>query len=385
VISPAVEEKMKSVLAGSKSLDDSIAALHKWVSHDIRYVAIELGRGGYVPRSAETVVRTGFGDCKDKAMLFLAALKKIGVSGYPVLLNINGFAQKATPSLGQFNHMIAAVKRGNTYEFADLTAPTYPVGHLPRPEQGSLAVMVKEKGGEQITLPETPASETVDETRINGVLGEDGNFSGTIENWYTGDLDPALRALFQSPLDSTRGKFIGREIAGQYFERVETDSLIAFDGNDFRAQARIKMKVVKAKLVSRAGDISLLTNPVTPMDSWSPMADLIERQKDRKLPYETGQIIGPSTTHVDVRIRMPAGWKATLPADVKLNGPIGRFEVKYSQSGNELHIERTIAAISATLPASRQSEIVDWLRKAGSDDGKVIVLKAPPHSVASRE
>ena len=98
---------MKSVLANSKSLDDSIRALHKWVAQDIRYVAVELGRGGYVPRTPETVVRTGFGDCKDKAMLFLAALRKIGVTGYPVLLNISGAERKETPSLGQFNHMSA--------------------------------------------------------------------------------------------------------------------------------------------------------------------------------------------------------------------------------------------------------------------------------------
>ena len=50
-ISPSVEEKMKSVLAGAKSLDDSVRRIHKWVAQDIRYVAIELGRGGYVPRS----------------------------------------------------------------------------------------------------------------------------------------------------------------------------------------------------------------------------------------------------------------------------------------------------------------------------------------------
>ena len=97
-LAPSVEQKMKTVLTNSKSLDDSIRAIHKWVAQDIRYVAIELGRGGYVPRNAETVVRTGFGDCKDKAMLFIAAMKKMGVTAYPVLLNISGAERKETPS-----------------------------------------------------------------------------------------------------------------------------------------------------------------------------------------------------------------------------------------------------------------------------------------------
>lgn len=383
-ITPSVEEKMAKVLTGARSLEDSIDALHKWVAQDIRYVAIELGRGGYVPRSAEAVVRTGFGDCKDKAMLFLAALRKIGVTGYPVLLNINGAERKETPSLGQFNHMIAAVKRGDGYQFADLTAGTYPLGRLPRSEQGNLAVLVKEKGAEQIMLPETPASETADETRITGTLVEDGSFSGTIEHWWTGDLDPMMRTLFQTPPDSTQRQFLGRAVASQYFERPETDSLVAFDGKDLHARARIRTKVIKAKMVSKVGDVSLLTNPVRPMDSWLQLADMIERQKDRKLPYETTRIVAPSKTHVEVRIQMPTGWTATLPPSMKVDGPVARYEVKYSQVGNELRIERTLTGIKATLPASRQAEIVEWLRKAGSDEGKLIVLKAPAHSLAMR-
>lgn len=383
-VTPPVEAKMAEVLTGSRTLGDSIAAIHKWVSQDIRYVAIELGRGGYVPRSAETVVRTGFGDCKDKAMLFLAAMKKIGVTGYPVLLNINGSVNKDAPSLSRFNHMIAAINVGNATQYTDLTAGTFPLGQLPRSEQGSLAVIVKEKNGEQITLPKSTESGTAEETIITGTLGEDGNFSGNVENNWTGDYAPGIRMLFQTAPDSSRRRFVGRALAGQFLERPETDSLVAFDGKDLRSQAKVTTHVSKAKMISKAGELSLLVNPVHPPPSYPGLADLLDGMKDRKLPFDAKFFAPLSKNHVDVRIKLPMGWTATLPPDIRLDGPVGVYVVTYSQKGNELHIEKTSSGSGAVIPASRKPEIVDFLRKASADAGKLIPIKAPIHSVASR-
>ena len=382
-ITPSVEAKMATVLAGSRSLDDSIAALHKWVSQDIRYVAIELGRGGYVPRSAETVVRTGFGDCKDKAMLFLATLRKIGVTGYPVLLNAFG-ARGDNASLGQFNHMVAAVKRGNGYVFADLTAGSNEIGRLPRSELGGIAVIVKEKEGEVITLPKGQFDQNVDDAHIDGTLGEDGNFSGSVENTRTGDLAVAIRMAFSTPLDSMKKKAIGQILASEYFARPETDSLVGFDGKDFHAEAKVRFKVTKAKMLTRAGGVALLENPIRPVSFMPPLADAIDNKKERKLPYSAKTLLGPSTERITARITLPTGWTATLPANVKLDGPVGYYEMKYSQSGRELRIERTLRGYDVVLPPTAKAAIVDWLRKAGSEDGKMIVLNAPVHSVASR-
>jgi hypothetical protein len=381
-ISPSVEEKMKSVLTGAKSLDDSIRRIHKWVAQDIRYVAIELGRGGYVPRNAETVVRTGFGDCKDKAMLFLAALKKIGVTGYPVLLNIYGAERKETPSLGQFNHMIAAVKRGKGYEFADLTAGNYAFAKLPRSEQGNLAVVVKENDSEEITLPESPSSDALIDAAISGKLGEDGVFAGRYEETRRGYLEATMREVFKDPLDPAKRSNFGRAITGLYFDRPETDSLVAFDGKDLSAEVKVSAKITKARMVTRIGDVNLLTNPLRPMESYSRVADAIAEDNDRKLPYDMSKFTPQYTTHSVVRIKLPVGWTAILPKSEKLTGPVARYEVSYTQVGDELRIERTLTGLKGVVPVSRRQEIVEQLRKMGSDEAKLIVLKGSPHSLA---
>lgn len=380
-VTPSVEEKMKTVLANAKSLDDSIRALHKWVAQDIRYVAIELGRGGYVPRSAETVVRTGYGDCKDKAMLFLAALKKIGVTGYPVLLNITGAENKETPSLAQFNHMIAAVKRANGYQFADLTAGNYALGNLPRSEQGNLAVLVKENDAEEIRLPEA-SSEAAIETTITGTLGEDGIFTGKYEEVRHGYIDATLRMAFQTMPDSVTRQAVGQGLARLYFDRPETDSLVGFDGKDLSAEARMSTRIKRAKIVSKTGETNLLTNPIRPMESYERLADAMSEEKDRKLPYDVSEMVPEYRLHTLVVIKLPAGWKATLPQSVKLDGPVARYSLQFSQTGNELRIERALAGLKGTIPASRKSEIVDFLRKLGSEDTRLIEIKGAAHTLA---
>ena len=376
-ITPSVEEKMALALAGARTLDDSISALHRWVAQDIRYVSIALGQGGYVPRTPETVVRTGYGDCKDKAMLFLAALKKIGVTGYPVLLNISGSEQKGSPSLLQFNHMIAAVKRGNGYQYADLTAGNYPLGRLPRSEEGNVAVIVKDNEGEEVRLPESSIADEGIETEIAGTLSEDGYFSGTFEELRKGHLEGTLHMLLQSDLDSARKQNLLKLTASPYFERPESDSLQSFDARNLNAPVRTKMKITRAKMVSKAGDIMLMSNPARPMPNHARTADALEREKDRKLPYQTDKIVAPYTTHLDFRVKLPAGWTAVLPKDQLVDAPLARYEVKFSQTGDELRILRTLSGRKNLVPTAQRSELIGWLRALATEDAKQIVLKAP--------
>ena len=314
-------------------------------------------------------------------MLFLAALKKIGVTGYPVLLNISGAERKETPSLGQFNHMIAAVKRGKHYEFADLTAGNYPLGSLPPSEQGNLAVLVKETDGEQITLPESSTEAGID-ALITGKLSEDGNFSGRYEQVRHGYLQASMRTLFQNPLDSLVRQNVSRNLTRFYFDKAETDSLVAFDGKDLSAEARVSTRITRAKIVSVVGDVRLMTNPVRPIEAYARIADNIESDKDRKLPYDMSKFVPQYTTHDVVRIKLPVGWTAVLPKSEKINGPVARYEMSYTQIGDELRIERTLTGLKGIIPASRRMEIVDALRKMGNDDAKLIVLKGAPHSLA---
>ena len=103
-VTPAVAAKLADVVKGASTREDSIRAIHRWIAQDIRYVSIALGIGGYQPRTPDEVVATGYGDCKDKATLFIAALDKMGVTAYPVILNSRGGVRRELPTIEQLDH-----------------------------------------------------------------------------------------------------------------------------------------------------------------------------------------------------------------------------------------------------------------------------------------
>ncbi|WP_445679487.1 DUF3857 domain-containing protein [Radicibacter daui] len=95
-----------------------MGAALRLVQDTIRYVGIEIGTGSFLPRRPEEVVSTGYGDCKDKALLLATALRRLGIEAHVALVNSNRGEALAgdLPSPYRFDHAIVeAVVDGKTY------------------------------------------------------------------------------------------------------------------------------------------------------------------------------------------------------------------------------------------------------------------------------
>src|SRR5256884_7930285 len=85
--SPELKQKVASLASSSRTPLEKMKALANFAQSDIRYVAIELGIGGWQPHAAPEVFTHHYGDCKDKATLMGAMLQEIGVDSYYVIIN----------------------------------------------------------------------------------------------------------------------------------------------------------------------------------------------------------------------------------------------------------------------------------------------------------
>ncbi len=110
--SPELKQKVASLTASTSTSLGKMKALGEFAQHDVRYVAIELGIGGWQPHSAAEVFTHHYGDCKDKATLMGAMLHEIGVDSYYVVINSErGSITPETPAYkGGFDHVIIAIK-----------------------------------------------------------------------------------------------------------------------------------------------------------------------------------------------------------------------------------------------------------------------------------
>ena len=375
-ITPKVAAKITQVVTGSKTREDSVRAIHRWVAQDIRYVSIALGMGGYQPRAPETVVETGFGDCKDKTTLFVAALAKIGVTAFPVILSSDGIVKRDLPTISQFDHAIAAVQKPAGYQFVDLTAGLVPYGQLPASEQGGFALVVHPDGrAEEVVLPIDSASANREDLRISGRLSEDGMFNGTYDATAQGSPSELLRTLFENPLDSAQRADFPKELVHKFFESADADSLVIFKGKDLSVTPRLSFRIRNANAVVDAGGTRILTIPLGNMSGMTRMAATLAKEPTRRLPIDASRIIGPHLSATTVSIILPKGWKAKLPTNVSASSSFGSYVSEYSQVGDELRISRTISGTRAILPPERINDLIAWLQAIGKDDSKFIVLE----------
>ncbi len=109
LVTPEIQQKAATLTAGCADVTCKVNRLARFVQKDVRYVEISLLATGYTPHPAPQVLRTQYGDCKDKAILLASLLKAEGIASYPLLVNTVRGA--TTPDFASpfFNHMILAV------------------------------------------------------------------------------------------------------------------------------------------------------------------------------------------------------------------------------------------------------------------------------------
>jgi hypothetical protein len=378
-----LRDTVTALVQHAVTLDDSIRAIHRWVAQDIRYVALELGIGGYQPRWVDTVMATGFGDCKDKSTLFIAALGAIGIDAYPVLLRAGGPSDRTLPTISAFNHEIAAIKRGQGYEFVDLTSELSPLGTMPFGDAGQFALVVHRDGHtEEVMTPSQPPDSNRIETRLVGTLSPDGVLGGRLTMDATGAAAMGLRSLMRNRMDSAQRETFTRNLAGGTYPGAKGDSLVTFDGKDLSAKPRISLVIRDGQATQRSGatDILALSSGSA---KFTELADALEAQAPRKMPIDGAKAAGLFVVIDETRVTMPEGWQARLPPSVTAKSIFGSYESAYRQDGRDLIVRREVSGTGGVFPKETAPALIAWFRAMAADRTSFIVIDHPPAGAAA--
>ena len=154
------------LLTEGKTSREALLSLIDYVQSEIRYVAVEVGIGGYRPSSPADVFERRWGDCKDKALLFIQLLNVAGIKAYPVLIRLDSHRRidRDFPSPWGFNHMIVAVEMDGIERlakdpiaedlfFVDTTQTRGKLSWLNPWVQGREALVVGEGFNRLVTMP----------------------------------------------------------------------------------------------------------------------------------------------------------------------------------------------------------------------------------------
>ena len=192
---PAIRVATQALIQEMESELDKMNKIHDFVARKIRYVGIEHGRGGIVPRLTTKTFERQFGDCKDKVALFIEMARMAGLEAYPVLAstqrkNLNKFM---LPAHIYFNHVVACVRTKNGKEqCTDLTDPFTDSTQLPYYMNGTVGLPLEAENNQPVTFPEMEFTWKVKMVMSNE-LQSDGSIIETLDRSYLGHYGSFFR------------------------------------------------------------------------------------------------------------------------------------------------------------------------------------------------
>jgi hypothetical protein len=389
--SPEIKEKVAALTASETTTLGKMRAIGKFVQDDIRYVAIELGIGGWQPHVASEIFAHHFGDCKDKATLTSTMLKEIGVGSYYVAVNTyRGAVNEKTPAVNWFNHVILAIKLPEGIEDANLKAvfqhktlgkllifdPTdemTPFGSLRGELQANYGLLVTDAGGELIELPELPPALNGTRRTAKLTLTSNGTLTGDVTELRLGDSATdqryALRVVATDkdrikPIEDTlSGSFASYRITHAAISNLkQTDQPFAYD-----------YSLIADNYAKTAGDLLL----VRPRVLGSKASPLLETKEPRKFPVE---FPGPSLDSDTFEITLPAGYEVSdLPPPVDVDYPFASYHSKTEANGNTLKYTRRLEVKELTVPLAQMENLKLFYRIIATDERNTAVLQPASH------
>jgi transglutaminase-like putative cysteine protease len=389
--SPQLKQKVMELTADRPVLLAKMQALAAFVQDDIRYVAIELGIGGYQPHAAADVFSHEYGDCKDKATLLGAMLEQIGVKSYPVIINASrGVVTPATPPTPfGFNHAILAValpadledasieatyshpKLGKLLLF-DPTNPVTPFGSLSGSLQGNYGLLVTPDGGELVQLPALPPSANGVTRTAALTLDKAGTLRGDVREVRQGDRAAEQRfALRSAKADTDRIRPIERLLSTSLSSYEITKASVVNLPTSSRAfEWRYSLEASHyGKVVS---DVLLIRPRVVGSES---RADL-ETREPREHPFE---FEAPERDSDVFEIALPPGYQLdSLPQPVDVDDDFATYHSKTELIGRTLRYTRSYQIDKLSVPADKTEELRALFRIIEADERNEAVLKRAP-------
>lgn len=392
---PDINNKFAEITGGKPTPQEKMREIAGYIQKDIRYVAIEVGIGGWQPHSASEIFSHRYGDCKDKATLMSTMLKLAGIDSYYLFINTRrGAVGPETPPERMFNHAILAIRLpaeltdnrfqavyahprlGNLLIF-DPTSEKTPIGQLNGELQGNYALLVTPEGGELIKTPELP-------TGSSGII-RSGKFSldpqGTLkaEVQETRKGDPAAWERHEQTSvanNKDRVKRMEQEISlsiGMF--QITSASMTGLEANE--SPFGYSYAFMAPGYAKQAGDLLMVRPRVMGVET----SDLLETKEPRKFPviFE-----GPRKDTDSFEIKLPPGYVVDdLPPAVDLEYSFGSYHSKTEATGGTLKYSRTFEIKELSVPLNKMDDLKKFYRAIAGDERNTAVLKPAAAAAAA--
>jgi len=385
--SEPIKQQVNGLTAGKTTQLQKMQAIAGFVQHDIRYVAISLGIGGWQPHAAPDVFSHRYGDCKDKATLMRTMLRQIGMDSYHVVINTQrGSITRETPAHNGFNHVILAIKLPDNVNdpsliavmqhpslgrilFFDPTNELMPFGQIGGYLQANYGLLVTPEGGELVELPQQPPAMNSIQRVGKLTLDANGMLKGDVTESRLGDRASSERWRLRTVTKNVdRIKPIESLLAGSLSSfQIVRASVANLEQTD--QPFGFNYSFESDNYAKNAGNLLLVRPRVLGSKSWG----VLETKEPRKFPLE---FEGPSRDTDVFDIALPPGYEVDeLPPPTDADFSFGSYHSKTEASGQMLHYTRSMEIKELSVPVSKMDDLKKFYRMIAADERNTAVLK----------
>lgn len=308
--------------------------LYAWTRDSIRYCAIEIGMGGWIPHASDEVERLRYGDCKDKANLLKALLTAVDVKSRLVTIysSVAPRPFRLPVIAANFNHAILVVDLDDGPVFVDPTTRTVAFADLPPNDEDRMCLPIDASGSPLVPTPASSPTTDYRHAQYRLTAGADGQVTGKVEATLAGHFADRFReGLLETPESKWRDLY-----------RSALGSSFSFDG----ATLTNERPPVFVTPVGVAGDVHLDRGGDT--DSLSTLwraSELLEAQApliDPERP-DVALMLWANEAVVDVvEITLPESFRIKqLPEPVSYDSPLLSYRVEWV-GGETLTLKRSL-------------------------------------------
>ena len=364
-VTPEIQKLADELTSGREGIE-AVRAIYQWLCHNVHYVAVYMNAtDSWTPHRASEVLANGFGDCKDKYVLFASLLRARGIEAEPALvLWSNSFERLPLWTPAQFDHCLAYLPAFDVY--ANPTNPYADLGVLEQSLSGKFVVHGV-RGGRVARTPETRSDRHRYVTDHRVRIDADGNVTGEATMEFTGRISAYFRARL-----ATTGRL----------EDVATDSLLgspeggsgdfAFttDPTDLETPLRCDASWSTEQAIDTRGQTIRFAVPTGVEFASSSRALPFLVGDARRFPVVVATVEGEWTHHIEI----PEGYTVShLPRPRNLDNLCGGYSSEYDvDADGTIRVVRKLRLQKDVVPPEQYPMVRELLRAWVQDSRAVL-------------
>lgn len=359
-------QQVQALVKDCKNDYEKVKLIYEYAQQKNRYVAVEVGIGGWQSIDAETVDRLSYGDCKALSNYTRSLLEAAGIKAVYASVSAGDQPMRIDPSFprNSFNHMILCVPMKQDSLWLECTNSHYPCGYLGDFTDDRYVLLCVENGSH---LAKTPCFGKENRITTSGVVKLDafGNATAQFQRNYQG---------------AWYGNYLGLKLMDETDRQSAILRLITIPSFKVTNYSIVENKAQKPSLnlhldmdlphyATLMGERIILK-----LNQFNAITQVPRMVRKREFDVEIKRDQAENDT---ITYQLPEGYRVeTLPPAVEITNDFGHYKCFAEIKEGKLLMIRQMLLYKGVKAPERYNEFREFIEKmATADNAKCVLVK----------